>query len=89
MDFQLDSKAKLRKQIDLQQTEEELRKLGNEMATLEVQIRQYEQEFNHANINLQTAKAKKRGLESKKFELDQRHLSQKKALLDFISGRER
>lgn len=81
------AREKNQRQIELTQAEEDLRKLRGQMVSLDVQARQYRQEFNRAEMNLHDVEAKIRNLKTKEFELTQKVNAAKKALLDCISRR--
>lgn len=80
-------REKIKRQIELQQTEEDLRKLRGQMSILEIQSRQYHQEFNRAEMNLRDVELKIRNAKSAEFELSQKIIAAKKALLDCIARR--
>lgn len=81
------TREKIKRQIELQQIEEDLRKLLNQIAALEIQSRQYHQEFNRAEMNLRDVEARIKNAKSAEFELSQKIIAAKKALLDSIAGR--
>lgn len=81
------TREKIKRQIELQQSEEELRKLHGQLGALEIQARQYHQEFNRAEMNLKETEAKLINLKRLEFELNQKIIAGKKALLDCISKR--
>lgn len=80
MNNQTDSGAKFRRQVELQQTEEELLKNRREISALEIQIRKYQQEFMRAKINLESAESRMKVFKNQEFELNQKLLSQKRNL---------
>lgn len=80
MNSQADSSAKFRRQIEIQQTEEELLKIRREISALEIQIRKYQQEFMRAKINLESAESRMKVFKNQEFELSQKFLSQKRNL---------
>lgn len=85
--MEYNTREKIKRQIELQQTEEDLRKLLNQIAALEIQSRQYHQEFNRAEMNLRDVEARIKNAKSAEFELNQKIITAKKALLDSIAGR--
>lgn len=80
MNNQTDSSAKLRRQVELQQTEEDLLKIRREISALEIQTRKYQQEFMRAKINLESAESRMKVFKNQEFELNQKLLSQKRNL---------
>ncbi len=80
MEEKSDSSAKFRRQIELQQTEEELLKIRREISALEIQTRKYQQEFMRAKINLESAESRMKVFKNQEFELSQKLLSQKRNL---------
>ncbi len=75
-------REKVKCQIQLQQVEEELRKVHGQLGALEVQARQYHQEYNRAEMNMHEVEEKLRNLKNTEFSLNQKVMAAKKALLD-------
>lgn len=73
--------AKFRMQIELQQTEESLRKTRNEITALDIMIRKYQQDFARAKMNLEQAEAKLKTLKNQELELNQNAMRQKRAYI--------
>ncbi len=80
MEEKSDSRAKFQKQVNIQQTEEELLKIRREISALEIQTRKYQQEFMRAKINLESAESRMKVFKNQEFELNQKLLSQKRSL---------
>lgn len=78
------TKIKFQRQIDLQQSEEELRKARNEISGLEIEMRKHRQDFTRAEMNLRETENKLRNLKNLEFELNQKIAGQKKAYLESI-----
>lgn len=76
--------ARLRSQIDLQQSEESLRHVRNEIVLLNNQIRKYQQDYMRAKLILNAAEAKLKLLKGEEFDLNQNTMRQKRT---FISSR--
>jgi hypothetical protein len=73
--------AKLRTQIDLQQSEESLRHIRNEILNLNNQIRKFQQDYQRAKIVLTAAEAKLKLLKGEEFDLNQNNMRQKRAFI--------
>jgi hypothetical protein len=73
--------AKLRTQIDLQQSEESLRHVRNEILNLNNQIRKFQQDYQRAKIILTAAEAKLKLLKGEEFDLNQNNMRQKRAFI--------
>ncbi|MBU3999600.1 hypothetical protein KKG29_00245 [Patescibacteria group bacterium] len=86
MEEKSDSRTKFRRQIDIQQTEEELLKIRREISALEIQTRKYQQEFMRAKINLESAESRMKVFKNQEFELSQKLLSQKRNLYSHSSN---
>lgn len=72
--------------MDMQQTEEDLRKSRVRIAELEIQIRKYQQEFIRAEMNLKAAGEEMKRLKIREFDLNQIFVRQKKDLLNAMTG---
>lgn len=72
---------RFRMQIDLQQTEEGLRRIRNEIFNLNIQIRKFQQDFSRAKLNLESAQARLKILKGEEFDLSQNAMKQKRAFV--------
>jgi septal ring factor EnvC (AmiA/AmiB activator) len=82
MDGENKTKIKFQRQLNLQQTEDDLRKARNEIAELEIEMRKHRQDFTRAEMNLRDTESKLKNLRNLEFELNQRIASQKRAYLE-------
>lgn len=73
--------SKLRMQIDLQQTDEGLRRVRNEILSLNIQIRKFQQDFSRAKMALEAAEARLKVLKTEELDLSQNAMRQKRAYL--------
>lgn len=73
--------AKFRMQIDLQQTDESLRRVRNEIINLNVQIRKCQQDYSRAKIALESAESRLKILKAEEFDLNQNSMRQKRAYI--------
>lgn len=80
------SREKFRKQMDMQQTEEDLRKVRVRIAELDIMLRKYQQEFIRAEMNLKFAEEEIKKLKTREFDLNQTFVRQKKDLLSAMTG---
>lgn len=76
-----DFSAKFRLQMDFQQTEEDLRKVRNEISAAEIQMRKYQQDFDRAKMVLDSAEVKLKALKIREYELNQNSARQKRAYI--------
>lgn len=72
---------KFRMQIDLQQTDESLRRVRNEIMTLVVQVRKLQQDYARTKIALDAAEARLKVLKLEEFDLNQTAMRQKRAYI--------
>lgn len=72
---------KFRMQIDLQQTEEGLRRVRNEILNLNIQIRKFQQDFLRTKLALESAEARLKILKGEEFDLSQNAMRQKRAFI--------
>ena len=72
---------KFRMHMDMQQTDESLRRVRNEISNLNVQIRKYQQDLIRAKLILADAEAKLAILKRDEFELNQNSIRQKRAFV--------
>lgn len=79
-----DLNARIRMQIDLQQTEEHLRRVRNEIVNINIQIRKNLQEYTRAKLNLDSAEARLKILQGEEFDLNQNAMKQKRAYISKI-----
>lgn len=73
--------SKLRMQIDLQQTDEGLRRVRNEILNINIQIRKFQQDFSRAKMALEAAEARLKVLKIEEFDLSQNAMRQKRAYI--------
>ncbi|MDP3057100.1 MAG: hypothetical protein Q8N37_01080 [bacterium] len=73
--------SKLRMQIDLQQTDEGLRRVRNEILNLNIQIRKFQQDFSRAKMALEAAETRLKVLKTEEFDLNQNAMRQKRAYI--------
>ena len=73
--------SKLRAQVELQQTEESLRKVRSEIANLSIEIRKHQQDFTRAKMSLESAEARMKSLKNQELEFDQIAMRQKRAFV--------
>lgn len=69
---------KFRMQMDMQQTDESLRRVRNDISNLNVQIRKYQQDLIRAKMVLDSAEAKLTYLKREEFDLNQNFIRQKR-----------
>lgn len=81
MEEESHTKTKLRRQIDLQQTEEDLRKVRGQIAVLEIELRKFHQDLTRAEMSVKDAENRMKSCKNMEFELNQRMATQKKAYL--------
>jgi len=84
MDGENKTKIKFQRQVDLQQTEDDLRKVRNDITGLEIEMRKHRQDFTRAEMNLRETESKLKNLKNLEFELNQRIVSQKKVYLESV-----
>lgn len=85
MEDQARTKIKVQRQIDLHQTEDELRKTRSQIVLLEVDLRKFKQEYTHAEMNVRLTEDKLKVLKSREIELNQQSVVQRKAYYDSVS----
>jgi hypothetical protein len=73
--------SKFRMQINLQQTEESLRRVRNDIMNLSVQVRKFQQDYSRAKIALEGAEARLKILKAEEFDLNQNSMRQKRAYI--------
>jgi len=73
--------SKFRMQIDLQQSDESLRRVRNEITNLNMQIRKYQQDLTRAKLVLDAAEARLKILKGEEFDLNQIAMRQKRAYI--------
>ena len=80
---------KFRLQIDLQQTDEGLRRVRNEIINLNIQIRKYQQDLSRAKLILDAAEARLKILKGEEFDLNQNSMRQKRVFYGFSRNKTR
>ncbi|MBU3924475.1 hypothetical protein KKB43_01325 [Patescibacteria group bacterium] len=73
--------SKFRLHMDLQQTEESLRRARNEILNLNIQIRKYQQDFSRAKLVLDSAEARLKIVKGEEFDLNQSAARQRRAFI--------
>lgn len=68
-------------QINMQQTDESLRRARNEISSLTVEIRKLEQDYARTKIALDTARARLKSLKLEEFDLTQLSMKQKRQFI--------
>lgn len=76
-----DLNARIRMQIDLQQTEEALRRVRNDIININIQIRKNQQDYTRAKLNLDSAEARLKIMQGEEFDLNQKAMRQKRAYI--------
>ena len=71
-------KEKLEKTMDLQMTEEDLRKVKNQIGEIQSVIKKLKEEERRARLRLEEAEEKLKKKERKKYELEENILTQKR-----------
>lgn len=72
---------KFRIQIDLQQSDESLRRVRNDITNMNIQIRKLQQEYSRAKLNLDAAESKLKMLKGEEYDLMQIVMRQKRAFI--------
>lgn len=73
--------SKFRMQIDMQQTDENLRRVRNDINNVNIQIRQFEQDYARAKLVLDEARVKLSVLRREEFDLNQNIIRQRRAFI--------
>lgn len=76
-----DINLKFRMQTDMQQTDEALRRVKNEIISLNVQLRKFHQEYSRAKLVYENAEARLKTLKDEEFDLNQNAMRQKRAYI--------
>lgn len=72
---------KFRMQVDMQQTDESLRRVRNEILNLTVNVRKLQQDHARTKIALDAAEARLKTLKMEEFDLNQTAMRQKRAFI--------